>query len=481
MTKQIHKSIQYTPSPILRDMHKRMCEIFADEMDEGGLPAAILKAGEYERVVMGKSMAAFYSAVNARQDIGVQLINFSEALRAGDMTRDLVTGPTTSNAMADLMAVMPKPVSELLSTYTDGYMGKAAERAPTGRVSSTLDSLCILTFAANSLDSAFMDFRPANPEESLLAREVRDLGELSSKVVIIGGPPAAGRDSLVDNFLRMQIGPTTDLPIARRHLFRIGATAKGIYRAVKLTGRSRREEMGEVDGVDYHFFDGGDLLRTEAGGVVSDSRIDSMRDGTRPGEDELTRVSECRDNPLAYSYSFGNHQYAFAALNIGTETTSKPWLIRGLKDMLEDPKTKMLILGSGAMPEVMYLNRLLPNATTAYVAPSGLDSHVADHVDEVKSRMIARELDRLQKTAELTGHRTWPQDMTGYTASINRQADDRLLEIAPQIALALMCHGHVPGFNVIPNPGGIERPSESVERLNEILFKSGKFPGVYKQ
>ncbi|MFH1789135.1 MAG: hypothetical protein ABH834_07120 [Candidatus Altiarchaeota archaeon] len=481
MTKTIRRDIQYQPSPILEDMHRRMGEIFVKEISEAGLPAAIIRTGEYEKTVMSTSMAAFYSALEARQDIGAQLITFSEALRAGDMSRDLVTGAKTSNAMGDLLAVMPEPVSDLLSSYTDGYMGEGAGRAPTGRVSSTLDSVCILAFAANSLDSAIMDFHPANPEASLLAREVRDLGELSSKVVIIGGPPAAGRDSLVDNFLKMHVGSTTDLPVARRTLFRLAARTKGIYRAVKLTGRKRREEMGEVDGVDYHFFDGGDLLRTEAGGVVADSMVGSMRDGTRPGEEELSRLSECRNNPLAYSYSFDQHQYAFAALNIDTETTSKPWAIRGLKDMLENPKTKMLILGSGTMPELMYLSRLLPNATIAYVAPAGLGSHIADHVDEVKSRMFARELDRLHKIAEMTGHRAWPQNMTGYTTQLNKHANDQLLGIAPQMALALICHEHVPGFNVVPNPGGIERPAESVERLNEVLLKSGKFPGVYKQ
>ena len=481
MTKTTYKSRQYQPSPILGTMHARMGEIFAKEMREAGLPAAILKAGEHERSVMKRSMNAYLSAVEARQEIGAQLITLSEALRAGDMTRDLVTGAKTSDVMAELLTVMPEPVSELLSCYTDGYQRQGAGKTPTGRVSSTLDSVCILAFAANSLDSAIMDFHPAKPEESLLARAVSDLAELSSKVVIIGGPPAAGRDSLVDNFLKMQIAPTTDAPVDRRTLFRLVAKENGIYRAVKLTGRKRREEMREVDGVDYHFFDGGDLIRTEAGALIADSMVDSMRDGTRPEEAELARLSECRNNPLAYSYSFSNHQYAFAALDILPETTSKPWSIRGLKDMLEDPQTKMLILGSGSMVELMYLNRLLPNATTAYVAPAGLDSHIADHTDEVKSRMIARELDRLQKIAVLTGHKTWPRNMIGYTTQLNKQIDNNLLDIAPQIALALICHEHVPGFNVIPNPGGIERPAEPVERLNEVLFKSGNFPGVYKQ
>lgn len=512
----------YDQSPIIQDMPGRMRAIFGEDF----LDKMIICGRQLNPIVYG-SPDAYVIAETARVDAGSLQRSVLHELRRGDMIRDQMLNPRTACHMAALLESMPTPVGQLLASYVDEYEGRG--KRPIGRVSDALDTACILTFWTGALDVALMNFHPHDPRESPLVKEVPGLVEHSGKVMIVAGPTAVGKDAIVDMFLKRKLleqflppdangnGSLQDLieqvdagfdsnsdpasagdclkvlddlkgllnypneggkrqSIERDELFEMAKRRLGVHRLTKLTGRERRPD--EVDGVHYHYFDGGDVQLDVSQQPMRDPDGRIMKDDSRPNEETLGNLRHDGANPLAYSYRYNGHYYAFPTHNVPSGAYQKPWDIAGLKEILEDPAVNMLILGSGTTPEVLYLKSLLPRATALYVLPHQPHRSLSVIEEESHNRWWGRSLSELQHNIE-SGKASWPKDKAGFAKAIELKSKERFGEVTPQITLAMMCSREIPGLHLLPNIHGIPNLVKASDDLNVILRQTGHFPGMF--
>ncbi|MFH1789134.1 MAG: hypothetical protein ABH834_07115 [Candidatus Altiarchaeota archaeon] len=516
-------SRKYDQSPIIQDMSGRMKALFGDDFLD-----RMVDCGRQLNPIVYGSPDAYVVAETARVDAGSLQRSVLHELRRGDMMRDQMLNPRTSDHMDALLSSMPVPVSQLLSSYVDEYGGKGDAR-PIGRVSDALDTACVLTFWTGALDVALMDFHPKNPLESALASEVPGLVEKSGKVIIVAGPTAVGKDAIVDMFLKRKLleqflpaDANTDMPlqdlmeqvaaappldaadaadcrkvlddlenllgypnegrerpdIERDELFEMAKRRLGVHRLTKLTGRARRPD--EVDGVHYHYFDGGDMQLDVSREPMLDPNGGIIKDGSRPTEDTLIGFRQDGRHPLAYSYRYNGHYYGFPTHTVPSGEYHKPWDIAGLKEILDDPAVNMLILGSGTTPEVLYMKSLLPRATALYVLPHQPHRSISVIEEESHNRWWGRALRELQHNIE-SGGASWPRDKSGFAKAIEDKSKERFCEVTPQITLAMLCSREIPGLHLLPNIHGIPNLMKASEDLNTILRKSGQFPGMFQR
>ena len=515
---------QYQQSPTIPGMADRMVELFGhDYLDR------MSALGEQLNPIVFRDPDSYLVAETARVDVGQNQRNIVHRLRRSDMIRDNRTNPRTADQFAEIMDVMPDPVKKLLATYTDRYTGK--NKAPGGQVSYAVDAACKLTFLAGALDMALMDFTPHNPTDSPLFGEVHDLAEASRKVLIVAGPTAVGKDAIVDMLLKRKIleeflPPELDksLPIGelislvdwkslgdeqdqtdflkvsadlklcfglakngehlseldRDDLFEIARRRLGVHRLTKLTSRDRRPD--EVDGVHYHYFDGGDTSYDVSKQPMRDPDGNVLKSGGRPTEEHFLSLRENETSPLAYSYRYSNHYYAYPSRTVfgptygkGSDTT-----LTGLSDLLNDPEVKLLILGSGTTPEVLYMKKLLPNATAMYVLPHQPHRSISIQEDGAQDRFEARALKELKHNILVKGE-SWPRDMTQWFHNLHADSKARFLEVTPQMTLALMCQSKVPGLHLLPNIYGMDNLSKAAQDLGGILRETGNFPTLFSQ
>lgn len=514
---------RYDQSPIIRDMPGRMKEIFGDNFLE-----KIIACGKQLNPIVYGNPDAYVVAETARVDSGSLQRSVLHELRRGDMIRDQMLNPHTASHMAALLESMPDPVSQLLSSYTDDYDGRGVKR-PMGRVSDALDTACVLTFWTGALDVALMDFHPTDPRTSPLVREVQNLDELSRKVIIVAGPTAVGKDAVIDMFLKRKLleqflpsdasgdAPLRDLidqvdasfnsnsdpasagdclkvlddlkrlldypdggeerqELDKDELFEMAKRRLGVHRITKLTGRDRRSD--EVDGVHYHYFDGGDVQLNMSGEPMLDPDDNPIKDESRPHEEVLISFRQDGEHPLAYSYRYNGHYYAFPTHNVPRDAYHKPWDIAGLKEILEDPAVNMLILGSGTTPEVLYMKDLLPRATALYVLPHQPHRSLSVIEEENHNRWWGRALKELQHSIE-SGEASWPKDKSGFAKNIEVKSKERFCEVTPQITLAMMCSQDIPDLHLLPNIHGIPNLEKASDDLNAILRETGHFQVMF--
>jgi hypothetical protein len=204
-----------------------------------------------------------------------------------------------------------------------------------------------------------------------------------------------------------------------------------------------------------------------------------MKDSTRPPESKLLELRNAGDGPLAYSYLYSEHRYAFAGSDILPHVSDKPFEVIGLEDTLQDSRVNMLVLGSGTTPEVLYLKDLLPNATVLYVIPGRSTDAIVSLERSLRARWWARELGILKRDITVRGESAWPADLTGFSTSIEDNVRFRFHEVTPQMVLALICGEQIPGFNIVSNRPGLSFLRSASDGLNGVFRRSGNFPKIF--
>jgi hypothetical protein len=325
-------------------------------------------------------------------------------------------------------------------------------------LSSATRRLVHLIAASYVLDRAAMDFQPCHSSDSP-ARKIKDVDELSRKMVLIVGATAVGKDTVRAGIVKsLYPGVRVDQPVDRDTLIAM-AEDVGVVMPVKLTGRPMRP--GEKDMVDYVFFDG--------------------REG-RPPEAQLEMLM--RDGFIPYSYTYAGHRYGFALRNIDPRDSKKTVLLPGLREKLEDPSVRMILCGGGTTPEAIYFKQLFPNATIIYLTATSEDAGLLAMERESVSRWWGRTLSEIGEAispgitkleaairgaldsgnmAALQGilqtedvkkmRLGIPPDTTGFAAEIEERLAHRLDEVIPQVGQALML-GPKMGIYIVPNERG---------------------------